>query len=92
MPAKLPEKELFSPSLNIRVVDSQFGGLRNIQLGNASISLENKMPWSQTYAPPVEVIHISSLSFCFNQYDYTNVLSLTVLFCLFVFHYQIVYR
>jgi len=49
---ELPEEIVYTPMLNIRVYDNAYGGLQTDLVGNVSVPLENKLPWSASYAPP----------------------------------------
>ncbi|ETV80250.1 hypothetical protein H257_06591 [Aphanomyces astaci] len=49
---ELPEDSLFAPMLNIMVKDTRLGGWNTPTIGNASIDMTTKLPWSKGYIAP----------------------------------------
>ncbi|CAN0111503.1 unnamed protein product [Ascophyllum nodosum] len=53
MQLQLPEDEIYSPRVNIRVYDTRLGGFSVPLVGAGRIELEKKLPWGSDYVPPL---------------------------------------
>jgi len=52
MDVQMPQDTLFAPPLKIKAKDSRLGGFNKPIVGQCSIQLEVKCPWSPDYKPP----------------------------------------
>ena len=50
----LPENAFFAPPLKIRALDTRYGGLSTPVVGQGTVDLSRKIPWSETYEAPCQ--------------------------------------
>lgn len=67
IPCRLPVNPVFAPTLNFTVRDRRLGGFHSPVVGTACISLDDKIPGTPQYRPPMgsiqtENLHVTEMS------------------------------